>query len=215
MASHEQELFSKVIELREGAMGFSGSPAATALRQNELVKARNQFLARVEAYPELRSATAFLQLQRELVDTEDRIAAARRFYNANVRDFNTMLQSFPAGMIGRSAGHKEQELYDAEDLAIRNPVRVYLAASVIIARSAISTSLPTFSMFGPTYILVIILASSVATVTLPSRSMIEMRHGNIGAMRVSSARASAEYLPLQTPKIVVGSRVKPFSFSLA
>lgn len=124
MAAHEQEIFTKVVSLREHAMTSTGSPSAIAQEQNHLVHATNQLLARVENYPELKSSQAFLELQKELSNTEDRIAAARRFYNANVRDFNTMLQSFPSGMVGRSGGHREQELFEVDDLSVRAPVDV-------------------------------------------------------------------------------------------
>lgn len=126
MAAHERNLFEKVASLRQHAMGFQGTVGMLAQEQNELVRATNQLLARVEAYPQLIASTTFLELQHELANTEDRIAAARRFYNANVRDFNTLLESFPSGMIGRMAGHREQDLFEVEDLSVREPVRVEL-----------------------------------------------------------------------------------------
>lgn len=122
MAAHERSLFERVVQLREHAMATTGSAGVIAQEQNELVRATNQVLARVEAYPELKSSQAFLELQKELVNTEDRIAAARRFYNANVRDFNTMLQTFPSSLV--KGNHQPQELFEVENLAVREPVSV-------------------------------------------------------------------------------------------
>jgi LemA protein len=73
-------------------------------QESVLVQALNGLFARVEAYPQLKASVQFQALQQELVNTEDRIAAARRFYNANVRDFNTMCESFPSSMIASAIG---------------------------------------------------------------------------------------------------------------
>lgn len=98
-ATHERELFERLAAAREEAMRHLGQVSEVKRSENELSFRLGQVLARVEAYPELRASEHFLQLQRELVNTEDRIAAARRFYNANVREFNTALESFPSSLL--------------------------------------------------------------------------------------------------------------------
>lgn len=95
-AAHEEAVLQKVMEARSQAVA-GGS--ASVPQEAALVAALNGLFARVEAYPELKASQHFLMLQQELANTEDRIAAARRFYNANVRDYNTMCGSFPASML--------------------------------------------------------------------------------------------------------------------
>jgi LemA protein len=78
-----------------------------------------------EAYPELKANTNFLELQRELSDTENKIQAARRFYNGNVRDYNTSLQVFPGNMIANLFGFKKSEFFDIDDNGVESqPVEV-------------------------------------------------------------------------------------------
>ena len=74
----------------------------------------------MEKYPDLKASQQFLKLQFELVNTEDRIQAARRFYNGNVRDFNTMIQSFQSNLIEGAFGFNHQEFFDIEDTGLRN-----------------------------------------------------------------------------------------------
>jgi LemA protein len=115
IAQHEQDLFKRVVEARNRAMAAQGPHVA---EESALVASLNGLLTRVEAYPELRSSANFLELQQELANTEDRIAAARRFYNANVRDYNTAQEQFPASMF--RAGHREADYFEIEQLEIRN-----------------------------------------------------------------------------------------------
>ena len=77
-----------------------------------------------EAYPQLRAAENFVELQRELSDTENKIQAARRFYNSNVVALNIALESFPSNIIGRTFGFGKMELFDLEEEAARKPVAV-------------------------------------------------------------------------------------------
>src|SRR5690349_9511558 len=102
-ASHEKELFEKVTAARTAAMGAQGL-ADKASKENMLSDTLKSLFAVSENYPDLKASQNFLQLQTEVTDTEDKIQAARRFYNANVRDLNTKIESFPtnlfAGMIG-------------------------------------------------------------------------------------------------------------------
>ena len=103
-ASHEQATFTEVIEARSAAVSSTGTPAEQAGDENMLVGALRQLLAVSEAYPDLKANTGFLELQQELVRTEDRIQAARRFYNANVRAYNTRVQSVPTNLVARIGG---------------------------------------------------------------------------------------------------------------
>ncbi len=100
---------AKLIELRTQAQQVGGSVSVEIRIETQLAAGLNTRLRRVEAYPDLKASQQFLQLQVELVDTEDRIAAARRIYNANVRDFNSLLQSFPTSMIGSAKGMQPAE----------------------------------------------------------------------------------------------------------
>lgn len=121
-AAHEEAVFSQVVEARNRAMEHTGALSAQARSERELGQAVGALLARVEAYPELRASAHFLELQRELTNTEDRIAAARRFYNANVRDFNVAITSFPGAFL--AGGRKAAEFFEVDSLAERDPVRV-------------------------------------------------------------------------------------------
>lgn len=101
-AAHEKELFEKVTEARTQAMGAQ-NPADKEKAENMLSGTLKSLFAVAENYPDLKANQNFLELQRELTDTEDKIQASRRFYNGNVRDFNTKIEVFPnnifAGML--------------------------------------------------------------------------------------------------------------------
>lgn len=125
-AAHESSAFEKVTEARSRAMGATGGVAATAQAENELTGALKSVFAIAEAYPDLKANQNFLSLQNELSDTENKIQAARRFYNVNVRDLNTGLESFPGNLIGKSFGFKKMEFFElgADEQAAKNPVEV-------------------------------------------------------------------------------------------
>ncbi len=122
-ATHEKELFEKVTQARANAMGASGI-AQKADAENMLSSTLKSLFAVSEAYPDLKASTNFLQLQNELTDTEDKIQAARRFYNTNVRDLNIKIESFPANMIASSFGFKQMDLFQTANDAEREPVAV-------------------------------------------------------------------------------------------
>lgn len=125
-AKHEEGVFTKVTEARAAMTGASGV-AQTAEADNMLTGALKSLFAVAEAYPDLKANTNFLDLQAELVDTEDKIQAARRFYNASVREFNTKLQVFPTVILGRLLGFTPREFYEldeAEQAAAEKPVDV-------------------------------------------------------------------------------------------
>jgi len=118
-ASHEQETLDRVISARAKAVDSTGSPASQARDENALVGALRQLFAVVESYPDLKANQNFLQLQGQLTDTEDRIQAARRFYNANVRDLNTRIEVFPSNVIANLFSFKKEEFFELEDAAQR------------------------------------------------------------------------------------------------
>ncbi|MDB5265712.1 MAG: LemA family protein LemA protein [Parcubacteria group bacterium] len=126
-AAHESAAFENVTKARAAAMGASsGTPAEKAAAENQLSGTLKTLFAVTEAYPDLKANQNFLQLQKELGDTEDKIQAARRFYNTNVQDLNTALQSFPGNIIGSSFHFQKMDLFqlDATDSAAREPVKV-------------------------------------------------------------------------------------------
>ena len=114
-AAHEQSAFENVTKARALAMGSSGPTEAHAEAENMLTGALKSIFAIAEAYPDLKANQNFLELQRELSDTENKIQAARRFYNANVRDLNTGIESFPGNMVAGIFGFLKKEFFDLAD----------------------------------------------------------------------------------------------------
>ncbi len=121
-ASHERELFQRVTEARTRAMGAQ-APAEKAQAENILSGTLKTLFAVAENYPQLKASENFLELQRELIDTEDKIQAARRFYNANVRDFNIRLEVFPDMLVARQLGYAKREFFEIAG-AEKEPVTV-------------------------------------------------------------------------------------------
>ena len=111
-ATHEKELFEKVTQARASAMSATGMKEKAGA-ENMLSDTLKSLFAVSENYPDLKASTNFLELQRELSDTENKIQAARRFYNTNVRDLNIKIESFPANMIAGTLGFKQMELFEA------------------------------------------------------------------------------------------------------
>ncbi len=122
-ATHERELFEKVTQARVNAMSAQGAKEKAGA-ENMLSDTLKSLFAVSENYPDLKASTNFLELQRELSDTEDKIQAARRFYNTNVRDLNIKIESFPANIIANSFGFKQMELFQTASEAEREPVSV-------------------------------------------------------------------------------------------
>ena len=114
-ASHEKEVFEEVARTRSMAAGATGNPAAQAAAEGPFVAALGKLFAVAEAYPELKANENFLALQAELSNTEDRLQTSRRFYNANVRDYNRRVQAFPSVMIARSFGFEEAEFFEVDE----------------------------------------------------------------------------------------------------
>jgi len=113
-ATHERETLERVTQARNTAVASQGSPASQARDENVLVDSLKRLLAVVEAYPDLKASEHYLKLQQELVNTEDRIQRARRFYNGNVREYNNRVQVIPSALIARPFGFKEREFFEIE-----------------------------------------------------------------------------------------------------
>lgn len=121
-AAHEKGVFEKVTEARARAMG-AHDPKEKAAAENALSGTLKTLFAVSENYPELKANTNFLELQRELSDTENKIQAARRFMNTNVRDYNTSLETFPTNLVANMFGFTPYDFFDAEAEA-EKPVQV-------------------------------------------------------------------------------------------
>ena len=114
-AAHEREVFENVTRARANATGATGSPAEQAAAEGPLVAALRQLFAVVENYPDLKANQNFLALQAELTNTEDRLQTARRFYNANVRDYNQRVQSVPSNVVANLFHFEEEEFFEVEE----------------------------------------------------------------------------------------------------
>jgi LemA protein len=115
-AAHEKEVFENVAAARAGMMNASG-PAQAAQADNVLTQALGRFFAVAEAYPDLKANQKFLELQRELTDTEDKIAYSRQFYNTNVSSYNQKIQVFPNVLIAGMFHFEPSEFFEAEEAA--------------------------------------------------------------------------------------------------
>lgn len=123
-STHEVGTLEKVTEARNMAMN-AGDLASKGAAENMLTGALKSLFAVAEAYPDLKANQNFLELQRELSDTENKIQSARRFYNGNVRDLNTSVQSFPANAIAKTFNFGAMEFFDLPDESpAQSPVNV-------------------------------------------------------------------------------------------
>lgn len=123
-ATHERELFEKVTQARAQAMSATGFKEKEAA-ENALSGTLKTLFAVSENYPQLRASENFMELQKELSDTENKIQAARRFYNGNVRDLNIKTESFPSNIIASIFGFKKMEFFELEEgAAAKEPVKV-------------------------------------------------------------------------------------------
>ncbi len=119
-AAHERNTLEQITSLRNQARALAGQSGGQPSDQRSEIEAQlsqavTNLLVTVEAYPELKSNTNFVELQRELTDTEDRIAAARRFYNANVREYNTKVESVPSNIIANFAKFEKATYFELND----------------------------------------------------------------------------------------------------
>lgn len=122
-ASHEKEVFEKVTEARTRAMGAQ-TVEEKGKAENFLSNTLKSLFAVSENYPQLKASENFLELQRELRDTEDKVQASRRFYNGNVRDLNIQIESFPANIIANMFRFAKMEFFEIEEAEAREPVKV-------------------------------------------------------------------------------------------
>ena len=115
-AAHERQVFENVTRARAAAAAATGSPAEQAAAEGPFVAALRQLFAVVENYPDLKANQNFLALQAELTNTEDRLQTSRRFYNANVRDYNARVQQFPSMIVAQMFGFQEEEFFEVEEV---------------------------------------------------------------------------------------------------
>lgn len=120
-AKHEKEVFQQVTELRSRCMGNHGKVSQQSMDENLLVGALQKLLGVVENYPVLKSDQNFLALQKALINTEDRIQAARRFYNGNVRDYRNKCQSFPSNIVAGMFGFEAVDYFDVSPAVLEVP----------------------------------------------------------------------------------------------
>jgi len=123
-AAHERGTLEAVIAARNTAVQRGATPEAQAQAENALTGTLRQLFALAESYPQLKANDNFLQLQGQLEETENRLGQARRFYNANVRELNTSIQTFPASLIANQFGFRPEPYFETDDPASRAPVQV-------------------------------------------------------------------------------------------
>ena len=116
-AGHEKTVFENVTKARTAAMSAeqSGDPKKVGQAENMLYSTLKSLFAVAENYPDLKASTNFLELQRELRDTEDKVQAARRFYNTNVRDLNTKLETFPVNLVAAGLKFEKQSFFEIQE----------------------------------------------------------------------------------------------------
>ena len=121
---HERNVLENVTKARTQAMATGGTALEKAGAENMLSGALKTLFAVSENYPTLKANENFLELQRELSDTENKIQAARRFYNSVVQDLNTKVESFPSNMIANIFGFKQEQFFEVTDVSQKEPVKV-------------------------------------------------------------------------------------------
>ena len=123
-AAHERTVLANVVAARNAAVAATGSVPAQASAETALSGSLRGLLAVAEAYPDLKAAGPFQQLQAQLAETEDRIAAGRRFYNGNVRALNTRVEAFPSSLVASLFNFHKADYFETDDPAERAPVTV-------------------------------------------------------------------------------------------
>jgi LemA protein len=126
-AAHERETLERVTALRNAAQANHGSPRSQAGDESALMLAVGRLFAVAEAYPQLKADTHFRELQTELANTEDRLAASRRFFNANVREMNQLCSTFPSNVVASLFGFRPEEFFELSSDAERVVPRVDVA----------------------------------------------------------------------------------------
>ncbi len=125
-ATHEREIFERVTKARASAMSAeqSGDPKKVGEAENQLAGALKSLFAVSENYPDLKASENFIELQKEIRDTEDKIQASRRFYNRNVKEINTKVEMFPVNLVAGMFGFEKQDFFEIENKEERDPVNV-------------------------------------------------------------------------------------------
>ena len=118
-AAHERALLADLTRLRAEALAAAGATPERMAAERGVADALGRLVAVAEAYPQLKASASFLQLQRALVDTEDRIQAARRFFNANVRDYNNRVETLPSSLVAKAFGFRTRGYFELPSLAER------------------------------------------------------------------------------------------------
>ncbi|HEY5887176.1 MAG TPA: LemA family protein [Acidimicrobiales bacterium] len=121
-AAHERQTLETVVEARSQAVAATGAPEDQAPAENRLVDGLKQLFAVAEAYPDLKADAHFLELQKELAATENRIQAARRIFNGNVRDLNRRVQQVPSNLVAKLGGFHRAEYFQIDETAREVPV---------------------------------------------------------------------------------------------
>lgn len=121
---HERGVLEEVTKARAAVAGAGGTPLDKAGAENALSNTLKTLFAVAENYPDLKANANFLDLQRELADTENKMQAARRFYNSTVKDLNTAIQSFPTNLIAGWLGFKEEKFFEVDAGEEREAVKV-------------------------------------------------------------------------------------------
>jgi LemA protein len=114
-ASHERDVLERLTAARAAAIAGAGTPGGSAAAEGALAAALKSVFAVAEAYPDLKASANFVELQHELSNTEDRLQAARRFYNGNVRDYNTRVNSVPSNLVARIGGFTLEEFFEVDE----------------------------------------------------------------------------------------------------
>ncbi|MDF7801563.1 LemA family protein [Pontiellaceae bacterium B1224] len=120
-AKHEQETLEHIITLRNECQADRGSIHHQEGTEKKLVAGMQKLMAIAEAYPDLKADQHFMQLQKELVNTENRIQAARRFYNGNIRDYRNKTEAFPSNLIANGFGFKPHDFFNVDPAMRENP----------------------------------------------------------------------------------------------
>lgn len=128
-ATHERQALDSVVAARAAAVNPGTSVPEQAAAEGALSASLGRLFAVAEAYPDLKANQNFLALQAELTETEDRVAAGRRFYNANVRELNTRVESFPSNVFASTFGFARAEYFEVTDLAQREAPQVSFGAA--------------------------------------------------------------------------------------
>ena len=123
-AKHERELLEDVVQLREKAAGNHGSVASQAVDESLLQNALGKLMVRLEAYPDLKASANFVELQKELANTENRIQASLRFYNGNARENNNKIQQFPSNVVAGMFSFGAREYFELENQEAREVPKI-------------------------------------------------------------------------------------------